>query len=400
MNYKKLRSDLINKLNLVFDGIDLCGSVYVWPTKYCGVGCSHCNFSSVKKDPSDEKAELINTIPGRERVKDFAKDSCVEKFVISGGGEPMYEIETVKYFIREIDSPRLREIEIITSGFWAKNYKYGNCVLNQLLQEFNKRENKSVELTIRISYDQFHAEKLGVMHVLNILNLIRKYEMFNLYFRSVLIKTDNSFHKIADILDAKLTKIEDYKRHLILKDGRKYLIYYKNLIFDGRMRKNRTIFDKNDYVKADKFKKRFLKVFPKHLPARVYTGPNPYYMDGLALIIESDCSLKILEGNSPDYVQSLIKDKWSSLIRKYYMDPITIFLTTQGLDEFIKLAMQINPVLCKKILKYNQLYYLVDKILEDEKVNYLMTLKCLVYLHNKRIIKVGSSKKKVYNKTL
>ena len=92
----------------------------------------------------------------------------------------------------------------------------------------------------------------------------------------------------------------DYVRHMTLPSGLELPVYYKNLIFDGRMTQSRL--DANglslpEDSRIERFSERFRDAQGKLIAGRLYNGATPIQLDGLATVIEADGRLEILESS-------------------------------------------------------------------------------------------------------
>lgn len=114
----------------------------------------------------------------------------------------------------------------------------------------------------------------------------------------------------------------------------------------------------------------------KHVPARVYNGPEVVYLDGLACIVEAAGDIKILEGNHPHRYPTLRDTaSWPEARRFLYADPLTVTLVDGGPDALVELIEHEYPHAAEVATATNQLYYLSDRILDDPVVALLATVR-------------------------
>lgn len=114
----------------------------------------------------------------------------------------------------------------------------------------------------------------------------------------------------------------------------------------------------------------------KHVPARVYNGPEVVYLDGLACIVEAAGGIKILEGNHPHRYPTLRDTaSWPEARRFLYADPLTVTLVDGGPDALVELIEHEYPHAAEVATATNQLYYLSDRILDDPVVALLATVR-------------------------
>lgn len=131
------------------------GSVfYAWLNKSCPVGCPDCFYrSSADEKPSPE---THITKEGIDRLIRFSNASELDKFVISGGGEPMSSRQEVYELVKEV---RSKQIVVITSGFFARSGLGCEKYLRPILENAAQNQNRP-DVTLRLSVDEGHVGKL------------------------------------------------------------------------------------------------------------------------------------------------------------------------------------------------------------------------------------------------
>ena len=377
------RDELIAALSKYTEHGPVGGSTcYVWPSSECPVGCGHCNYAapmslnrltrySVARDP----------IP----VLRLMNGMGLWKAVLSGGGEPMVEPEFCEQFVNEIDSPNLEEIELITSAHFAADEDETRRRVRSLVNAWRTRPSNlaKANFTIRISLDWFHAQRIGVEPAARVIRLLGEDGLRDVgcYVRSVLLDGDTTAEKLAESLGGRLTEMDDYQRKIILPDGRTILIYFKNLIVEGRMNQrklSRLPISLPDQSRADVFGKRFESSQGKNVPARTYNGPEVRHLEGLACLIEDDGKVRILEGNDPNRCPNVRQtDDWSKAIEYLYEDPITVYLVDNGPQDLAKLLADAFPDSVQMAADTNQLYHLTELLLADPDRRLYATLRAL-----------------------
>ena len=364
------------------DGPVRASTCYVWPTSDCPVGCSHCNFAAPPQSSALGRYRIADHLP---EVLQVVNGMHLWKAVLSGGGEPMVEPEFCRAFIQGVDSPCLEEIELITSGQFASSDRAADEQLDQLIGAWRARPGRlhPAELCIRLSLDWFHARRIGIEPAVRIVHALGQSQRSDVtcYVRSVLLENDTTIEEFAAALGGQLGPVSDYQRDLALPDGRHILIYYKNLIFDGRMTRRRMSnlpvkMHSDSHVSA--FGERFRRADGRHVPARVYNGPEVRQLDGLACVVEDDGAIKILEGNDPNRYPKLSSfGSWEAVIRYLYADPLTGYLVNHGPEGLAGLISDEYPEAVTHVTDTNQLYYLVDRILADPVTALYATLKTI-----------------------
>jgi hypothetical protein len=342
----------------------------------CPVCCAHCNFASPTRR-GDKAANRVARHPAR--VIDFVNTLGSWKVVLSGGGEPMSEPDFVHQFIAEVRPLGLREIEIITSGMFGGGNDSGHAV-RELTRTFAGRPDAAtLAFKLRLSVDRFHADRIGLDPIVRIIETACRPGLdtvVGVYIRSVLIEGDETIDRLAARLAATLTPLIDFQQQLILPNGTEIPVYYKNLIVDGRMSwkaLQRSGLQPHPAALAPRFVQRFLDPSGRHVPARTYNGPTVKHLAGLALIVEHDGAVKILEGNAPDRVPSLFTHNWDECLDYLYADPLTILLIEEGPLALAELLKEDVPGALSLLAQTNQLYYLADKLLADPMIRLAAT---------------------------
>jgi hypothetical protein len=233
------------------------------------------------------------------------------KVVLSGGGEPLLEPVMVERFIEHVTSERLEEIEVITSGFWGKTSGAALKMLTRLAHAYRRRQPSShAKFFLRLSVDWFHRQSMGLAPIEHILRLLDRPEFADVhcYIRSVLLLEDSTMDDLAAALGAHLGSLADYQQILTLPGGRQIPVYYKNLILDGRLSQQTLAsfpVKPSPAASVEAFSARFRDATGRFIPGLTYGGPVVRHLDGVALDIEHDGSVRILEATAPDNVPSL-----------------------------------------------------------------------------------------------
>jgi Radical SAM superfamily/4Fe-4S single cluster domain len=131
--------------------------LFVEPTLACNVGCAFCKYSA-KSSSSQSNYRLPDT--AIEGIRAYSSAHPLQELVITGGGEPTYEMDLVMRLLHDISAG---QATIYTAAQWAETSDSAVEMISAL-----ERVCRSVErpLTIRLSIDTFHARTLGddVLH--------------------------------------------------------------------------------------------------------------------------------------------------------------------------------------------------------------------------------------------
>lgn len=363
-------------------GPEFASTCYVWPTSDCAVGCSHCNFAA---PPHSSALDRYRVADHFSEVLRVVNGMGLWKAVLSGGGEPLMEPDFCREFIHGVHSPALEEIELITSAHAATSQRAADQVVDGLVEAWRSRGSDVARAVfgIRLSVDWFHAKRLGVKPAARMIRALGRdgFEGVGCYVRSVLLENDDTLLALAQELGASLGDICDYQQRMTLPDGRTILVYYKNLIFDGRMNRRRIralpVALPSD-ARVANFSQRFRGDDGRHVPARVYNGPKVVHLDGLACVLEDDGSIKILEGNHPHRHPTLrTVGTWTEAIDFLYMDPLSVYLVDNGPEALAELIGEEYPDAHDVEAQTNQLYYLTDRLLANPVVALFATLRVL-----------------------
>ncbi len=355
-------------------------TAYIWPTDLCLVGCGHCNFASPPSSRDPGRARITERLDGLLRM---LEESRVWKVVLSGGGEPLLEQEFCRGLLAGAASPDLAELELITSGYVSADRPLTVDDVAALADAWRGGRSSHARFQIRISVDWFHRGRIGLQPAVDLISILTRpeFEDVGFYIRSVLLENDTTVEDLAAMLGGRVSPIEDYQQDLILPDGRTILVYYKNLILDGRITRRKL--DRLPVAlpaqsTIAQFGKRFEDGQGHSVPARTYNGPEVKALDGLACIFEDDGAIKILEGNAPDRVANLAAlGSWREVMDHFYADPITVLLVREGPDALAALIGDRYPRAASVAEDHNELYHLVARMLEAPEQALYATLRAL-----------------------
>jgi hypothetical protein len=386
------RDEIIDTLSPYSEhGPTHASTCYVWPSGECPVGCGHCNFASpMSLAPLTRYSVARDPAP----VMRLMNSMGLWKAVLSGGGEPMLEPEFCELFVHEIDSPVLKEIELITSAYFAEDAVEAHKRIRSLVHAWKTRPAglARAHFTIRISLDWFHAQRIGIEPAAQVIRMLGESDLRDIgcYIRSVLLEDDATIVQLAKSLGGHLSDIRDYQQTISLPDGRVIVVYFKNLILDGRMNQRklaRLPISLPTESRASVFGTRFHDERGRSIPARTYNGPEVRHLDGLACVIQDDGKVLILEGNDPNRCAHVRQtDDWAQAIKHLYADPLTVYLVDHGPSELARIIGDVFPEAVRLAEDTNQLYYITDILLSTPDRRLYATLRALeVHIAERRV---------------
>jgi hypothetical protein len=267
----------------------------------------------------------------------------------------------------------------------------------QLAAAWHGRPGPLPRFKVRISVDWFHFQRIGLGPAANLIKILSgdEYRDIEFYIRSVLLRDDDTMSRLAQLLGAQLTSIRDYQQELLLPDGRAVVVYYKNLILDGRITQrklDRLPVGLPEESTVKKFGQRFTRADGRNIPARTYNGPVVKQLDGLACIFEDDGSIKILEGNAPDREVRLGDARsWDQVMDHYYADPITVLLVQEGPDGLIDLMRERYSDVVSDGENHNELYHIVYRTLNSPERLLFATLQAIAKHSRQGIVAIDAS---------
>lgn len=167
----------------------------------CHIGCTHCMFSS----NMDEKKNNLNTMTQQriDKLMKLVKDSNTGYLLISGGGEGFLELPLMYQIIEKSNADLTW---MVTSAFWAKDKSKAISILDNLYKAYvkgNKHLNSTRRICIRVSFDNYHINKLSkykkesLDYIINIIKIFEStYSNQNMFFLQLhAIEGENSLIK-------------------------------------------------------------------------------------------------------------------------------------------------------------------------------------------------------------
>ncbi len=395
------------------------------PTDFCPVGCPHCMYFSHKLKKSKISKKLMDSF-----IK-IANQAKLKMLVFSGGGEPF---ENLKQMLRAIENIKsLKDIIIISSGYFAKNPKITKNILDKIYNTANiKRERKKI-ITLRISRDSSQCRVIPLENLVNIINYVREKNdpsKLRILIRTILDYKEDEDLKLAEKLNFNLLPKKDKKsvyKNLPIIDGlpTRWLInkkekieipiIYKPLYFMGRA-KNKSARNKYSLWKIIQSEKKSGTPFnlcirgPKgeghnyyetilrgyyfwkiNIKKKIYDTPKYKVKKKLALYVPASGNILINNG-MPDIAPNLNKIKrWTHFLKIIYNDPAQRLLIERGPFFIKKIAEEVEENLTKKIEKTNFVFAISLLSLKTPSLRLYVTLRALQYYYKNNQLKINES---------
>lgn len=370
LNSQEIRNSIIDSLPIKLSPNYKISVCYIFPTKYCPIGCEHCMYASPSPANIDKKMILSNK--AINRFIEISKESNMELLSISGGGEPLLERNKVYELI---DRATFTKVEINSGGYWIKSEKSIKKTLCEIQEHIEKRKKlKKFEFNLRLSIDKFHQKVIKIENIVKLIKILRKdseknlddqiYKDINIYFRSILIH-DNTIKTIAEKLNANLVNTKMYVDEIRFKKKIKnglnsIMVYYKNMNYIGRATGNPDL--AKPTVSFDECIKSYQT--PEN---GISTGKNHYNhnwnkqkMNGLNILANYDGKI-FPYGGTPDISLDLYSNEsYKKFIDTLFKDPVSSIVIEYGIENIVDIAHEVESDIKKKIKEKSWLASISD----------------------------------------
>ena len=308
-----------------------------WLTKSCPIGCDFCFFHS----PLVKVGERDNTLTeeGIEKLIDMIQDANVTELMVSGGGEPFIVFEKLLSIIGRAFVDR---IVIATGANWSKTKERAEKHLSQI-REKKLNNKKNPKITIRLSIDKYHHEKLSNSNDFDyIKNIIIAFKELNLTKDNIWLEFRTIFsdetvtHLINELQPVSISEIDSRKKLLILPDGLHIKLSYSDE------------FTTNGFVNLQdpQFIETQTKIWDNNINniyggnTSVMTNTSPH---GLNLEIIHDGTFFPWGATPSDNEFSIYRENYSEMKARLSRDPITITFLEFGNMHRDAVINEVNP---------------------------------------------------------
>lgn len=210
LNAQKVRDDLrASNITACLPSIPKeAGVVIINPTDYCSLGCRLCAWKIRQKPKTGFDPQKVLSKDKVNNAICFLREAKTSFLVISGGGEPLDEWESVLHILREIaGQSSVKQVEIQTSGLHFKTPEETQRCLTGLSQAIDQKDDRQIRINLRISLDDAHADNMGIENYLHLMKEVTNYEKF-IYLTFAGYSGDYAIHKLAALTHSKIEPYE------------------------------------------------------------------------------------------------------------------------------------------------------------------------------------------------
>jgi len=320
----------------------------------------------------------------------YQKRSNLESLVVSGGGEPTLEMNTIEKLIKEAN---FNYFEIITGAQWTANDRLIHKHLGRIQSSISERKKSghNFKFSLRVSIDTFHQEVVKLERIGNLVNILRedsvkneserKYPDISLFFRTLLVDGENTADLLSKHLGADISSMNGYVREIKFRDNgihklNIFTVFYKDMRFVGHAK------DMEGVGKTVEFEK-FIESYSGNGGdvrlgmSYLKPGSTGEALNGINVFVSYD-GLMMLYGGTPDITLNINNsanyEEYVSMLTK---DVISRTLLFNGLRHVEEIAEEVEPDIFRKIEKKNWLASLADESLATPELRLYITIRLL-----------------------
>ena len=287
------------------------------PTAYCEVGCGHCKYSSRKFSRTSE----IDYRFGRQvvnRIIGYLYESKVDEIIISGGGEPTYEMGILKRFLKV---GGLKKVSIYTAAQWAQSYEKALAFYHEIAEAWSN--NLKSELIFRISVDRFHLKCISRDMISNAISSFFSYFASDINVKLHIRSVDGDQSLIEGLLGLSGFEVswddEGHFRGRAVRGENTIFMTFMSLVPTGRMSAG------SMPAKSDRRVSEYDKVY-----AQMYGVGWPVLIRGGLNVGVRPTGHLYLYGGPPHDYGSINNQSVEMCLKNMYRDPITLCLLFYG----------------------------------------------------------------------
>ena len=376
------------------------------PIDYCKVGCSHCLYSSLSNTESPKI-----TIEQAKKICQFLQQANTKQIVFSGGGEPMENLEVMRFILENIST--LDDAVIVTSGFFGIDRQACDQTLRNILSSCNeKRTNKNwnnVSLKLRLSRDEHYCNRIPTDAIINIIDVIRdaknKYDI-TLMMRTIIDDKNGELYKLKDKISA-IFYPRDFEKNYYTIDGLPvcWMLYgdleipllFKPKYFVGRERSSGKSYSFWDILKDEQIASRQFNLcirgprgqghnyYENIIKGHAYVVSKrkkiitkyDYTDKQIALYILADGRVSINNGVPDNYLKIEQIKTWEDFLEKQTSDPLQNFLLEHGPLPLFERMKSIDSTLQERVEKNNFVFSISLNTLENACKRFVLMIEIL-----------------------
>lgn len=348
---------------------------YMWLNKTCPVNCEFCFFKSPKKVEKSSETEI--TDEGIEKIIKFTEDAKLDKFVISGGGEPMKSTKKVNELTKQVAA---ETFVIVTSGFWAKTESSTDKCLSKLLESSQDNPHQPTTF-VRLSLDSGHLEKLSkdksFGYVNNIINWFSKNATNNQKFKFLIhtMEGDKTAENLLAELPIKARQDKnDYLKRstqIQLQNGLNFCIEYSQ-VFESDVE-----IDLHDKEKANYNNETFRDFITHRRNGNMslqFHGEDP---KGAYFLLLYDGTTMIWGATTPDNEASIYKNNYQEMMEKNYDDILTLASIEKGPCYVQDIVAETNPFAVSRAVGSGQRDFYPRLLWEEDKTRLYASIRMI-----------------------
>lgn len=359
---------LLDQLRSSLPAIDLpVRRLTVELTKYCSVGCSFCKYNAPLPRLSEKRPSLYL---GREAIDAclrYVEAQAVEEVVLTGGGEPTHELETV---LRIVEEGTASLFSLYTAGQWGAT-KDETIATLCALQTAVSRRSRPAHVRIRLSLDRFHQEKIGLQPALNIIAALTdfpdQYPNVCITVRTV-IGHDQPIAELAGALGARIEIVDQHLRRLVMPSGTIDVLAL-NLIPTGRY--NSRTEGQPDLADF----RTTLSGLQSHLGA----GWPLIYADGLNIGVRPTGKVYLYGATAEDQGR-IPQVALATAVERIARDPISHALRLKGIVSFFDALASCEEEIVTRTAAHHEPSLLIPKFCEDSRSLLLAKILALILI--------------------
>ena len=348
-------------------------SFFIHLSELCPVACEHCMYSS---DLTRKSAKDSLSADELEAAIDFIGATRSQKLNITGGGEPFLKFRSILRLLERVQVPR---IEIVSAGYWGKHEKRAERLLREMDAALRRNPFQPIGL-LRLSIDRYHINAPHPVQIGHYGNIARAWERISpaigLGFRSIQPDMDTVDKELAVEIGAVIEVVDGWNRRLVLADGRSIPITFNVFRRSGKAAELR-----DDLFSESQTIKQYYSPFESGsdkltLATAVNDAIRGTYDagSGAAITMNSDGTFWIFAGTAPDRRLLFNGQSFDDAMAYFFADPITHFLTAEGIWALADIVSQLSPGVHDAALAKNDVACLVEDLLAPEDVRLAVTL--------------------------